>query len=187
MTNLINFIVSTALFIKFGTLSHTASWALLAIYSVSLLAVLILFLEDPHGFGFFRYSFRMTYLTFYHFWIFIFGMILFSCLSVSLVGMSYITVIPIGLLLLEVIIFRPYVETYENLHTGFCLAVMGSFCGFKIYVESLNENNLNSTFTFVYFMLNFLVFLPLVYILCILSLVWSFLKQRQSNMIITQV
>lgn len=103
-------------------------------------------------------------------------MILFCCLSVALAGISFVAVIPIGLLFVEVIVLRPFVERYENLHTCFCLAVMGSFCGFKIYVESLDENSLNSTFTLVYFMLNFLVLLPLVYIFYILSLIWSYLK-----------
>lgn len=134
MVNLINFIVSTALFIKFGTLAQAASWILFIIYLISLIAVLGFYHEDPHGFGFFRYSFRMTYMTFYYFWIFICGIVLFACFSASIPRVSYMPIIPIGLLLLHVIIFRPFTDRYENIRSAINLLVMGSFCGFKIYV-----------------------------------------------------
>lgn len=70
---------------------------------------LIWFWFDPDPFNRFRYSFKIGCLSFYHYYPYTITLVLFILLVIVLPGAPWACCIPIGILIIFTLIYRPYV------------------------------------------------------------------------------
>lgn len=123
MVNLVSLCCSTMIFIKFGSIDSIPSLVLLVISILFTLGTLILFAVSPHQFLRFRYSFKYRTLYFKHYFIYIF-IVIASLVLMGLEVPLWAPVIPVGLLLVYSVAFKPYHFPLENVRACIFLLIM---------------------------------------------------------------
>lgn len=102
------FVVAAVLFSRFGDKADVASWVESVGLAAVFLACFLQFWRDPTCFDYFRYSFRETQLAMNHYFIII-PTLLISTLILSIpTNYSWLSLIPISLLLIYTIAYKPY-------------------------------------------------------------------------------
>lgn len=107
------------------------------------------FYNKPARFGYLKRSFKSKRLALNHIYLLNLNLLLAPLLLVLLPKYSWAPAIPICLLLVYILAYRPYRIFKENLRSAFNLIIMLSFVGFRMYAESkLNQVNEISTYLF---------------------------------------
>lgn len=135
MINLIYFAFSSALFFKYGTISHIPSLLIFISTLIILIGVISKFYHEPCPFDYFRFSFKSTAIAMNHWHFYTIVIIIISILEVLVpTKYSWAPGIPCISLFLFTLIYRPYLKFIENLRSAFNLLMMSIFVGFRFFI-----------------------------------------------------
>lgn len=180
MLNLIYFTFASALFFKYGTITHILSLLIFIFTTIVMITAILKFHFDPCPFDYFRFSFRSTKLALHHWYFHIVLNILVSLLVViSSSKFSWSPAIVCLALLIFTLVYRPYNKFSDNLRSGWNLFVMCSFIGFRFFIEQIPPASLNLIMpTYIFLFLIVCIGLGSVVVLGILSSVYYWYVYR---------
>lgn len=95
---------------------------------------MISFTYDPDPFGHFRYSFRKNILSLNHYYFYIVYMISVFLFLAFLPKLYWLPLIPPGIVLLIIIISRPYNRKRENIRAFICLTTVLVILGMRVLI-----------------------------------------------------
>ncbi len=135
MINLLYFTLCSAMFFKHGQLSNIPSLVIFGVQTILLCFTFVKFGFDPYPFGYFRFSFRPQTLAMEHYLIKILILIMTVLLIVLLPNLYFVHPIPLALMLLYILINRPYKLPRENARAVLNWLIMLSFTTMNIVVN----------------------------------------------------
>lgn len=104
---------------------------------------LLLFRFDPDPFDYFRYAFKRDRKSMAYFYIYGLAIISGVLLLCLMPEMAYLPMIPFGVMLMYVIVLRPYREISENVRSIFYLLVILSCLSLRVYIQYVPSENKN--------------------------------------------
>lgn len=104
-----------------------------AVVAFTYVMTLILFCCDPDPFDYFRYSFNKTRvaMAFYYVYPFILAA---SALTVVMFAETWPPIIPFGIFMLFILIYKPYKQILENYRSAFNLFVIILWLCLRVYL-----------------------------------------------------
>lgn len=181
--NLLYFVECLSIFLRGPTFTDFIGLAVIGIYGALVILMLVKYFYDYQSFKVFSSSFKNSIPGKVHypfFWVCLAA----SAFLFSFPSMLYAPGIPIGVLFIFTVAFRPYFETLDNIRACLNLVVMCGFVGFRVYLSFIPLSELNSERT--YYLLIGLVGL-LIFLICLAIGITSFFIykecRKQSNII----
>ena len=164
MLNLICFVCFTTIFIKYGSITDIKSLIVLSVSGLIFISVFVRFYFNPHPCGYFRYSFRKTSLAFSHYYIMIVFLIGATIMVSPILEISFASIIPCMLMFFYTLLYRPYIDFFQNLRSAFNLLVMSVFCGIFILTQYISPDNYNTMPTYIFLLVGLLVLIVVLVI-----------------------
>ena len=133
MFNLTYLTTCVMIYYSYGILSDIGSEILIGLFSAMTIGTFIYFGIAPENFYRFRFSFRETTITFYHY--FLHALCIIS--SILLLGLlpnySWAPFTPQGLMLFYTLFMHPYKKTQDNIRSAFNILVMCVATSLRVY------------------------------------------------------
>lgn len=133
LVNFVYFVSCSVIFFKFGLITHIPSLITFSIQGLLTVFTFVRFYIDPVIFGYFRFSFNTNRLAMNHYFFHIINMILIVVL-LSLFEETWMPLIPVSLMLIYTLAYRPYKLLRDNIRSAFNMLAIISFLLFRVYL-----------------------------------------------------
>lgn len=108
MVNIIGLTSFSLIFFSSTEMTNVPSLVIFSFSALVTFAIFIKFYFDPDPFQRFRYSFNIEILAFHHYFLHLINLISIVLLIGLLPSVYWACIIPLGLLALETLVYRPY-------------------------------------------------------------------------------
>lgn len=171
--NLIYFLTCSVLYFKYSLITHIPSLVMFVVSFIGIILVLFKFFMNPDPFDYFRYSFKQNRFFMEHWFLHISVFTISTIILSVLPAYQVIAMVIFLLMFLYTLIFKPFDQYIkENYRASFNYFVVCSIIGFNVYMQYIPLNKLNSTYTFLYLLINFCILLPAVVFISIISTIY---------------
>lgn len=150
-------------FVEIGDKGNIISWIIVGLYVMLFVFIKLMFFNEPTYFEIFWFSFRIHKILLHNYFIYVGGMIVGVVLLILFPMKPYLSVVVFVLMLVYLMLFRPYIEMKHNIRMCMNNLVICSFLFYNFYVLSFPERGVFPIGADIYLGVNvFLIFMILM-------------------------